>query len=471
MRNAEWLEVWPWRSWLRRLLPLGALALALLLTYVGVREGMIIPLAALAVVGAGGIIAFFTWQGNGEAQILGILWAAAFVRFAIPTGTQSKIPISLTLAGLVVGWWVINDLQVRRRLTLVPSPTRTPLLGFMATCVISYLWSITFRDPLVRPWRTWPVVQIGGLTVMELLPAVYLFAANKLRHRWVFDAMTYTFLLMGALVLVDIHLHLGRHLFDWIQTRPLFPTWLISTALALALVRKKWPWTLRLVMLLLVLGWGIHVFVFQFDWLSAWFPALLAMGLIGLLKSRKLLILIVILIVLYATFNWATIQEKLAFESVNSGETRLDAWKHNWRITSKHWLFGVGPAGYAVYYMSYFPMEAMATHSTYLDIFSQTGIVGLSFFLWFWGAVGLTLWRLWQRVKARDDWTTSFTLAALGGYVGALAAMALGDWIVPFVYTQQIGGFDYAVYTWMMLGAAEALWHLERERMGEVVRG
>ena len=448
---------------MRRLLPPFALFLTLVLTYAAGRRGVLVPVAAVALVATAGLMAFLTWQGNGEVQILGILWAAAFVRFAIPTGTQSKIPISLALAGAVVAWWVLNELHEVRRLRLVPSPTRTPLLGFMAACVISYLWSITFRDPLVRPWRTWPVVQIGGLTVMELLPAVYLFAANKLRHRRIFDAMTYTFLVMGTLVLVDIHLHLGRHLFDWIQTRPLFPTWLISTALALALTRKQWHWLARLGMLLLVLGWGIHVFIFQFEWVSAWFPALLAMGLIGLLKSRKLLLLIIVLIVIYAAFNTATIREKLAFESVNSGETRLDAWRHNWRITSKHWLFGVGPAGYAVYYMSYFPMEAMATHSTYLDILSQTGVVGFAFFLWFWGAVGVMLWRLWRRVKGRNDWTTSFALAATGGYVGALAAMALGDWIVPFVYTQQIGGFDYAVYTWMMLGAAEALWHLERE--------
>ena len=31
--------------------------------------------------------------------------------------------------------------------------------------------------------------------------------------------------------------------------------------------------------------------------------------------------------------------------------------------------------------------------------------------------------------------------------------MALGDWVLPFVYNQTIAGFDHSAYTWLMLGA------------------
>ena len=63
-------------------------------------------------------------------------------------------------------------------------------------------------------------------------------------------------------------------------------------------------------------------------------------------------------------------------------------------------------------------------------------------------------------VKGRWDFVEGFTIAAVGGYVGTVLAMGLGDWIVPFVYTQTIAGFDYAVYTWVLLGAALSLYHI-----------
>ncbi len=35
--------------------------------------------------------------------------------------------------------------------------------------------------------------------------------------------------------------------------------------------------------------------------------------------------------------------------------------------------------------------------------------------------------------------------------------MGLGDWLFPFVYTQTIAGFDYAVYSWVLLGGIVTL--------------
>jgi hypothetical protein len=35
--------------------------------------------------------------------------------------------------------------------------------------------------------------------------------------------------------------------------------------------------------------------------------------------------------------------------------------------------------------------------------------------------------------------------------------MALGDWVIPFVYNQGIDGFRYTVHTWVFLGLAAGL--------------
>jgi len=398
--------------------------------------------------------------GRIEYGVLGIVLVAATVRFSLPTGTQSRIPMSLVITAGITLWWLSSALVVEKRLRLNPSPTNVPLLGFVVTCVLSYFWGNAFRDPLVVTWSSWPFVQLGGLAVMVLLPAAFLVTANRLQEvKWV-AWLVVIFLGVGTVAIVGYYLHLPVH---FLQVRPMFPTWVICLAYALALSNRKLPLWLRGLFLLLVGAWAYRVFVVEFRWLSAWVPTGLAIGIISALRSRKALLILLVLALLYTYTHWDALMENIAGEQEESGVTRLDAWMHNWQVTGKHLLFGVGPAGYAVYYMSYFPTEAMATHSTYVDILSQTGVVGFAFFIWFFVALGLCAWRLWRRVRKRGDFTEAFALAALGGYVGTIAAMGLGDWLIPFVYTQTISGFDYASYTWVLMGAMVALSANNRE--------
>ncbi len=396
-------------------------------------------------------------HGQLAHAVLGIVVMAALVRFSLPTGTESRIVMSLIATAGVVVWWIVKMLIHDRRLRLEPASTNVPLLGFMITCFISYLWSNVFRDLLVIVWDTWPLVQLGGLAVMVLLPLAFLVTSNCLREiKWIIW-LTVIILAVGTVAIAGYYLRLPV---DFLQVRPLFPTWCIALAYALALFDRRLPWWVRLALLALTGAWFYRVFVHGFRWLSAWMPSLFALGVISLLRSRTLVIVLLVFLVIFAFVNYSAILEEIYAERVESGDTRLNAYLHNWRVTGKHFLFGVGPAGYAVYYMTYFPMEAMASHSTYIDILSQTGIVGLGFFLWFFAALFKTGWRLWRQTKDRADFTEAFTVAAVGGYVGTILAMALGDWIVPFVYTQTIAGFDYAVYTWILLGAALALHHI-----------
>ncbi|HIE39410.1 MAG TPA: hypothetical protein EYP77_10170 [Anaerolineae bacterium] len=393
--------------------------------------------------------------GRIEHGVLGIVLVAATIRYGLPTGTQSRIPVSMVVTVSTIVVWVIGVMVTRKRLRLAPSPTNIPLLGFVAASVVSFIWGNVFRDVLVVPWRSWPFVQLGGLAVMVLLPGAFLLAANHLGEvRWI-SLLVLLLLVIGTIYIFGDRLHLPVR---FLQVRPLFPMWMICLSYTLAITDRKLPLWVRGLLLILAGAWGYHVFIQKFRWLSAWLPSGAAILVISLLRSRMALVILLLIAVLYVGFNIDAIEARLEAERTESGETRLDAWLHNWRVTSKHWLFGVGPAGYALYYMSYFPTEAMATHSNYIDILSQTGVVGLTLFLWFFLAVGFCAWRLWRRVRKRGDFVEAFSLATLGGWVGAMLAMALGDWLVPFVYTQTIAGFDYASYTWVLLGAMVALY-------------
>jgi len=399
--------------------------------------------------------------GHLEYGVLAIVLTAAFVRFSLPTGTESRIVSSLLLTAAVIVAWLTKMLVVDKKLQLKSSPANVPLLVFVAAVVISYVWCNVFRDPLVVVWETWPFVQLGALGVMVLLPGAFFLASNCLTDVRLVQWLMTIIMVIGILVVVGEYLHLPV---DFIQVRPLFPTWFICLAYAQVLFNRRLPATLRVLLLIFVGAWIYRVFIVRLSWLSAWLPTMLAVGVISLRRSVWLPLLLLVLLAVYVGINMSATRADYEVESVGSGETRMAAWQVNWRVTGKHFLFGVGPAGYAAYYMSYFPTEAMATHSNYLDVLSQTGIVGLTGFLSFFATLTWTAWDLLRRTRGRFDFTEAFGVGAAASLLGAVIAMGLGDWLLPFVYTQTIAGFDYAAYTWILLGAMVSLQRIVKEQ-------
>jgi O-antigen ligase len=205
----------------------------------------------------------------------------------------------------------------------------------------------------------------------------------------------------------------------------------------------------------------------QISWLAGWLPSFIALGVLVFMRSKKLLliglVLAVILIGLNANYYLGRVFEA---ESEESGQTRLAAWEVNWRVTSKHLLFGTGPAGYAAYYMSYYPDEGMATHSNYIDIIAQTGVFGLLFGLWFFFRLAWLGYKLCLRLRGKGDFVEGLANAALAGTVGCIVIMGFGDWLFPFAYTQTIAGYDYAVYNWLFMGTIVALDHITQPKLG-----
>jgi len=394
-----------------------------------------------------------------EYGVLGIILSAAAVRFSLSTGTQSRVVASLLVTMLFIVLWIAQMMVRDRKLHLKPSSTNAPLLAFILTTFISYAWGNAFRDVLVMVWDTWPVVQLGGLAVMVLLPGAFLLTANSISEiRWL-KLLSWITILVGTLYLVD---YFSPITLSFLNVSGLFSMWFVSLAYAQALFNEKLAAWLRLTLLGLVGIWMYIYFILRVTWLSGWLPSIVALATISLIKSRRLALVLAIVGAIYLGLRWDYYTGSVVdAESQESGNTRLAAWEHNWRVTGKHFLFGTGPAGYAAYYMSYFPTEAMATHSNYIDILSQTGFVGLFFCLWFFGALTWSGYRLCLRLRGSADFREGFAAATLAGCVGCIVAMGLGDWLFPFVYTQTIAGFDYAVYNWVFLGGIVALANME----------
>ena len=188
----------------------------------------------------------------------------------------------------------------------------------------------------------------------------------------------------------------------------------------------------------------------------------MAAGLvITFMRSKALFVFVLIVGVIYVGLNFAHYYETIYVSGVNEGGLqRLDLWRMNLEHVAAHPLFGMGPAGYAIYNMTYHPEDARSTHNNYFDILAQTGIVGLSAFLWLFGAFLYTGFRTTRALAGRRNFEEAFANATLAGCVGALVGMMLGDWVVPFAYNATIKAFDHSLYTWVFLGAMVSLYRV-----------
>lgn len=377
-----------------------------------------------------------------------ILIAAAFFPFSLPTGTASRLVDSLVLTIVFVGLWILKMIVLDKKISIEPVLVNKLLLLFILSTLISLVWGIIFRDVLVVTWRSFFLVQIASTIVMVMLPGAFLLVAHLISNVKLLKVMVILMLVAGGLGLLN-----SFGLFRLpINTGGLFTMWVIALATGIAIFNRGLHWAIRGSLLILAVAWVYYRFGLNISWVAGWLPAMAAISILLFMRSKKFLFLfIVVVVVLVAIksdyFTGAFIQER-----GESGFTRLTAWNTNWRVTGKHLLFGTGPAGYAAYYMSYFPTEAMATHSNYIDILAQTGIIGLGLFMAFFAGLAWNGYKLCMQLKGRGDFIEGLANAAFAGTLGCILAMAFGDWVVPFAYTQTIAGYDYAVYCWLFMG-------------------
>jgi O-antigen ligase len=382
-----------------------------------------------------------------------LMFFAAFVPVSLPTGTGSRLVLSLVLTALVAGLWAARMIWVERRLALRPSPANVPVLGFIVVVLISVIWSNILIDPLVKRWSSFVFVQGAATLVMVMLPAAFLMTANLV------DSLTMVKVMVGMLLAAGvIGLVKQYEIFELpFNTGGLYTMWIIALAAGLGMFGRKLGWLWRGLFIALAGAWVFWGVILHVSWVTGWLPGLVALGVLIGMRSKIVALLATVMMVAVVYVNQTYYTSEVDREQTESGAYRLAAWKQNWRVTGQHLLFGTGPAGYAAYYMSYFPTEAMATHSNYVDIIAQTGVTGTAFYLAIFGVVTWRGYRLARRLKGRGDFAEALANGLLAGTVACVVANALGDWLIPFAYTQTIAGFDHSVFSWLLMGLIPAL--------------
>jgi len=293
--------------------------------------------------------------------------------------------------------------------------------------------------------------------VMVMLPLATLLTANTINDsnslRWM-AGLTITVGVAGFLA-ESIGVPLP------INTAGLIGMWVVTLSISLAIFHRQLWWPVRLVLIALAGWWLYQSFVLNIHWVAGWLPSFVAICVLSFMHSwRALLIVLVVLFLLIGPNQEFYLGTFIQQEAEESLYTRLEAWEVTWDVIQDHLLLGTGPAGYAVYFMTYYPTRAMATHNNFFDIIAQTGVLGLVFLIWMLSgliAVGIKVHR---RLRCTKTFEESLANASLAGLAGTIVIMMFGDWLFPFAYTQTIAGFDYIVPTWLFMGVLLALDHL-----------
>ena len=449
--------------WLQGVVVLGVLVLSLLFGY----RPPISPFYIAAGLGAL-FLGLLTFRSMPAALTL-LVVTSPVVEFSLATGTQSPVHLSLLLVALYTGVWLLKML-LQRDLHLVPCAANKPLLLFNLSALISWVAGYALWKPTVPQPGNAFFVQAGQIAMFVLSTAVFLLAANhdlEEKHiRWWSGIM-----IAIGLVAIIMDLLPGFHRPKGVTGGMLM--WPLVLLWAQLLFNKTLSRQVRLLGWLSLPLWVTWFWLRAFTWKGGWVPALLALGILLLLRSRALFAIFAVLAVIFIALNWSTVFPATYLPEAQSGSfLRPAIWWDVLRMTVRDPILGLGPANYMYYWrdptFASYSLERTdwrawiqwgytpPSHNMYVDIFAQTGLVGLAFFLW---AI-VALLRLAEQARQRlpGGFLGAYAHGVLAGLAAMLAAsFAFADWLLPFVYNISIKGFRHSLYTWLLVGSIPAL--------------
>jgi len=315
-------------------------------------------------------------------------------------------------------------------------------------------------------WATFPFTQLGQLAIFVISPLALILTASllkEIRHLKYLIAVFMIVALIGGLaevLLLPIRLNMRGMTYTWIACLSIgqilynraAPRW-----------QKGFFWSLFLI-------WFFVAFLRGITWVSGWLPGMVAMVILTFFKSKRLFVLLLFIMIIAGVVANVWVGDRFDDEYNESGSTRMYRWQTLFAqpFVLNHWLLGMGPAGYARYFMTYMPANAMSTHSNYIDIFLQLGVVGMGVMLWLLGALVRVAFQL-QYITIRDSFVAAFARSTLAMPLVILLAMFLGDWFTPFVYNQGLVGFSWTINSWIFLGALTALPSILARESGALV--
>ncbi|HEY3383417.1 MAG TPA: O-antigen ligase family protein [Vicinamibacterales bacterium] len=362
---------------------------------------------------------------------------------------QFSIAIAESLLAVTLVTWLAS-LIVRRERPSVP-PWFWALLAYAAVSLVATAFSLE------------PFTSLGAAKQMLLflvVPATYSIAGGR-RATTVMQVI----LTVGAISAIVGVFQYGVLNYDWLGQRPrgtlghymtyagLLMLVICSAAARLLYERRDWIWP-ALILPALVVALALTFTR------SAWVGACAGVGLLLLLKDRRLLAVLPVVAALFIAVAPAAITDRAySMFSLKDPTNRdrvamLEAGKE---IVARYPLTGVGPNLLKKIYPTYRQSNAVDLtpphlHNVPLQIAAERGLPALAVWFWFVVSAAIGLWR-----KLRNDRPRYLAAAGLGALVAMMGA----------------GLFEYnfgdSEFLMMLLVLLTLPWAAARERDPEII--
>ena len=375
-----------------------------------------------------------------------LLFLAGFVPYEGP----GHINASALMAALLIALWVLDMLVVKRSFQFVNSRTLLPVFVFLVVSVVAFGMGQV-------PWFVFanqaPLdAQVGGFAIFALSIGLLLLTAHRIQDlRWL-KIIMWVFIGIGTMYV------LGRTArFSYIdQLYPyglaagsMFWVWLVTLTLSQAMYNTHLKIPIRVLLVLIVLMTFYVAYVQANDWKSGWVPPLVCVGVLLAIRYKQLIIFAVPVALLAVVY----VAGILVASDEYSWGTRVDAWIIILTISRVSPLLGMGFANY-YWYTPLFPIRgwpvSFNSHSQYVDLIAEVGVIGLLCFLWIFLEMGKVSWRLGNQLP--DGFARAYSYGVLAGIAGTLMAAFLVDWVLPFAYNIGFSGFRASIFPWIFFG-------------------
>lgn len=379
------------------------------------------------------------------------------VRIPLP-GTGAQFLPNDIIIPLTLFVWILGKLA-NKEFKIIKNPVNFPLFFFSGVAFVSLIWGS--RNLIGRE------VLVSFLYLVRFLEYALLFylvldlVKNK---RKIKNYTKLIFVSTGILAILGFLQYIFMPDFSFLaeaggwdpHVKRMFSTWfdpnflggffvfILSFILAFALFVKR----RRDKILLFGLG-GVLIFALVFTYSRGAFLALVVtIFLLGILKSRKLLVIGFIALLLLVAFS-ARLQVRLA------GATRLDetaryritSWLNTLTVAQNNLFLGVGFNAFRYSQLEYGTIKAMPSHSDFgsdsslLTILVTTGIVGLVSYLWLLGTMFYISWRAYHKSRG-----------SLQGALGLGMFVALSGLLIHSQFVNSLLHPHFMEVIWIFLG-------------------
>ena len=447
-RTREWINI-------KALIVFFVLIVSAGLAYKGDRLGTLVLFTIPAVVV---VLFLLRWPQWG---LLAFIPTSMLIPFAIDTGTYARINITILLGVGLIGLLLFDRFVIQCRFGFIWSHSLLSLLGLCLASILAFLvgqleWFVFSDKPSM-------MAQIGGLMIFLLSAGIFFLVVYQINDvKWL-EWMTWSFLGLGGLYIIT-RLVPGFKMGNFFQLGSvggLFWVWLISLAFGQTLFNRETSTHWRLLLGILTFGVFYAGFIQNRSWASGWLPGMVSItSIIFFAVSPKIRFIgLIIGVIIFFVFGKYYYQFVIFTNDEYSFLTRVEAYKILFEIIKVNPLLGFGPANYH-YYTSLFPVLGyyvfFNSHNQYIDIVAQTGLLGLTFFIWFIRSITKTMWKLRNSILTAG-FEKAYVYGCFGGLVGTLFAGMLADWFIPFLYNIGLPGLRSSLIGWIFLGGLVAL--------------